>query len=89
MIESTQVQGGGVAVVIGAHVWNRQLLDIRLSAVAGDTVVSGLLGSFDNCSISKSRALSNTSAFAFLLLRAAAHLYLPPFSFSDIDFRRD
>jgi hypothetical protein len=57
-----QVQGGGVALVIGAYVWNLQLFSGYSDATVGSSNVSHLSGIFKNCSFFKSSASTNTSA---------------------------
>ena len=62
----TQVQGGGVAVAIGAHVWNLQLALREAIARADATIVSELVCIFNNVSIFNSNVSSSTSANGFL-----------------------
>jgi hypothetical protein len=57
-----QVQGGGVAIVVGAHVWNSQSSFGESIADAGRTILSGLSSTFNNCSFFGSKASTKTSA---------------------------
>jgi hypothetical protein len=54
----TQVYGGSVAIVFGAHLWSSSSFRGFSKAAAKETVVSRLRMTFSNCSITGSRAVN-------------------------------
>jgi hypothetical protein len=61
-----QVQGGSLAFVIGAHVWNLQSVLRQAIARIDATTVSDLVCIFNNVSVFNSKASTSTSAIGFL-----------------------
>jgi hypothetical protein len=75
------VQGGGVALIIGAHVWNLQLLSGYSFVTVGSSNVSNFYGIFKNCSFFKSSASTDTSAnvhFCFEQPRVLPVIFFSP-----------
>jgi hypothetical protein len=72
LTEVTQVQGGSLALLIGAHVWNMQLFSGNSIAVAHATFLRRVSSAFSNFSVSSSTVSTKTST---IMLMSALNLH--------------
>lgn len=66
LTEVMQVQGGSLALMFGAHVWNMQLFSGNSVAEAGATLLRRVSSAFNNFSVSSSMVSTKTSAIMFM-----------------------